>query len=82
MKRKRIRLDAEIEALLAAAGNIDPCMFTEDTGGKEGERLYDAWESGHTTNSIASRPWSPSVRPTALASWPNIDMPSRVRPVR
>ena len=46
MKRKRIRLDAEIGALLAAAGNIDPCMFTEDTGGKEGERLYDAWESG------------------------------------
>jgi hypothetical protein len=47
MKRKRIRLtEAEIEALLAAAGNIDPCMFTEDTGGKEGERLYDAWESG------------------------------------
>jgi hypothetical protein len=46
MKRKRIRLtEAEIEALLAAAGNIDPCMFTEDTVGKEGERLYDAWES-------------------------------------
>lgn len=43
----RIRLTTrEIEALLAAAGNVDPCMFTEDVGGKEGERLFKAWESG------------------------------------
>ncbi len=37
---------AEIEALLAAAGNVDPCMFTEDVGGREGDRQYDAWLSG------------------------------------
>jgi len=36
----------EVEALLAAAGNVDPCMFTDDVGGDEGERLYDAWVSG------------------------------------
>src|SRR5215216_4786891 len=35
----------EIEALLAAAGNVDPCMFEEDDS-KEGDRLYDAWLSG------------------------------------
>jgi hypothetical protein len=43
----RIRLTAlEIEALLAAAGNVDPCMFTEDVGGKEGDRQFDAWQTG------------------------------------
>jgi hypothetical protein len=36
----------EIRALLAAAGNVDPCMFTEDMGGREGDRQYDAWISG------------------------------------
>lgn len=42
----RIRLTTrEIEALLAAAGNVDPCMLTE-IGGKEGERQFEAWESG------------------------------------
>ena len=43
----RIRLTTrEIEALLAAAGNVDPCMFTQDIGGKDGERMFAAWESG------------------------------------
>lgn len=43
----RVRLTTrEIEALLAAAGNVDPCMFTEDVGGREGERQFRAWESG------------------------------------
>lgn len=37
---------AEIAALLDAAGNVDPCMFLEDLGGKAGERQYDAWLSG------------------------------------
>lgn len=36
----------EILALLDAAGNIDPCMFIEDMGGKVGERRYEAWLSG------------------------------------
>lgn len=36
----------EIRALLAAAGNVDPCMFIEDVGGREGERQYEAWISG------------------------------------
>ena len=34
--------EAEIEALYAAAGNVDPCMFDEMER-KEGERLYGAW---------------------------------------
>lgn len=38
----------EVEALLAVAGNIDPCMFEEidsiDRGA--GKRLAAAWESG------------------------------------
>jgi hypothetical protein len=36
----------ELEALLAAGGNVDPCMFTEDHFGEEGAALYDAWKSG------------------------------------
>ncbi len=36
--------EVEIEALHAAVGNIDPCMF--DEMGKEGERLAAAWETG------------------------------------
>jgi hypothetical protein len=36
----------ELEAVLAAAGNVDPGMLTEDHGGEEGAALYDAWESG------------------------------------
>lgn len=36
----------EADVILAAAGNIDPCMFLEDVGGKEGELDYDAWLSG------------------------------------
>lgn len=35
----------EIEALLAAAGDVDPCMFEEDDS-KEGDKLYDALLSG------------------------------------
>lgn len=35
----------EVEALLAAAGNVDPAMF-EDFPAEEGDRLYDAWLSG------------------------------------
>jgi hypothetical protein len=38
----------EIEALLAAAGNVDPCMCLEDVGGEEGHRLFHAWVSGLT----------------------------------
>jgi hypothetical protein len=57
---KRIRLTtAEIEALLAAAGNVDPCMFTEDVGGKEGDRQYDAWESGAAADARREEnPWN------------------------
>ena len=36
--------EAEIEALYAAAGNIDPCMFEEM--GNVGDRLFDAWNTG------------------------------------
>lgn len=34
----------EVEALLAAAGNVDPSMFTDDD--VDGDRLYEAWISG------------------------------------
>ncbi len=37
--------EAEIEALYATAGNIDPCMF-DDMDDKEGERMSAAWTSG------------------------------------
>jgi gamma-glutamyl-gamma-aminobutyrate hydrolase PuuD len=46
---KRIRLTRrEIESLLGAAGNIDPCMFDEnpEASEREKERDRDAWESG------------------------------------
>jgi hypothetical protein len=46
MRSARDALHLDSDRQLAVAGNIDPCMFTENTGGKEGERLYDAWESG------------------------------------
>ena len=36
---------AEIEALYATAGNIDPCMF-DDMDEDEGERMSAAWTSG------------------------------------
>jgi hypothetical protein len=43
---RRIRLTrAEIEALWAAARNIDPCMF-EEMPEPEGDRMFKAWESG------------------------------------
>jgi len=32
----------EIEALQAAAGNVDPCMFVEDVGGRRGLELAKA----------------------------------------
>lgn len=38
--------EAEIEALHAAARNVDPCMFDEMDNEKEGERLHAAWLSG------------------------------------
>lgn len=38
--------EAQIEALYAASGNIDPCMFDEMEDRKEGGRLFDAWVSG------------------------------------
>jgi hypothetical protein len=34
----------EIEALYAAVGNIDPCMF--DEMGNVGDRLFTAWNTG------------------------------------
>jgi hypothetical protein len=43
----RVRLtNIEIEALLAAAGNIDPCMFEEMDNEKRGEQMFAAWNSG------------------------------------
>jgi hypothetical protein len=37
----------EIEALHAATGNIHPCMFTEEwPDQKQGEKLFDAWNTG------------------------------------
>jgi hypothetical protein len=43
----KIRLTApEIEALLAAAGDVDPAMWEDEPDDKRGERLYDAWLSG------------------------------------
>lgn len=38
----------EIETLLAAAGNVDPCMFDENPEASEREKRLDreAWESG------------------------------------
>jgi len=44
MKRIRLTL-SEIEALRAAARNIDPCMF-EEMGEPDATRLFRAWESG------------------------------------
>lgn len=45
---KRIRLTAtEIEAILAAAGNVDAPATFEDCGDeKEAERMLEAFESG------------------------------------
>lgn len=45
---KRIYLTAlEIDALLAAAGNVDPCMFEEGAASdKEAEIAIAAWHSG------------------------------------
>lgn len=45
----RIRLTKrEIEVLLAAAGNADPCMFDENPDATERakERDREAWETG------------------------------------
>lgn len=37
----------EIETLLAAAGNVDPCMFDEaPISEKEAAKDREAWESG------------------------------------
>lgn len=46
MSRRPRLTKLEIEALLAAAGNIDPCMFDEMADVKEGERLAEAWLTG------------------------------------
>lgn len=46
---KRIQLTKrEIECLRAAARNIDPCMWDENPGASEREKVLDraAWESG------------------------------------
>lgn len=45
MKRPRLTI-AEIDALLAAAGNADPAMFEDYPTEKEGDRAYRAWETG------------------------------------
>jgi hypothetical protein len=59
----------ELEALLAAAGNVDPCMFTEDHGGEEGAALYDAWESGQEKlrQQLAKSRKTPRTDPPELA---------------
>ena len=38
--------EKEIEALLAASGNVDPCMFDEWDDVAEGEQLHAAWLTG------------------------------------
>jgi hypothetical protein len=48
----------EIEALLAAAGTVDPCMCLEDVGGEERHRVFHAWVSGQNKlrEMLAARP--------------------------
>lgn len=47
MAERTLKLtDTEIEALYAATGNINPCMFDEMPDRRKGSRLYVAWESG------------------------------------
>jgi hypothetical protein len=50
--------EIEIEALLAVAGNVDPCMFLEDVRGEEGHRLFHPWVSGQNKlrEMLAARP--------------------------
>lgn len=44
---------AEVEAIYAATGNIDPCMFEEMPDEKKGGCLYKAWETGRAKLSSA-----------------------------
>lgn len=50
MKRPRLTV-RELETVLAAAGNVDPCMFEENAASdKEADRDLAAYKSGIKKN--------------------------------